>query len=207
MYPIKNWQNLKRGYNFGEKTFYSDFHLGLDIICPISTAVYAWRDLQIIKATYGEEGGNQAWIKEVGDIKLIRLMHLKVLPMTGIYKKGGVIAYTGSTGALCKSPHLHMDISTDGVLNLSDVSNFEDPEVYFANINNMLELKIDSLKNQYLVDVNTKIGLAIANESMLQKITAKHDFGIPEQFDPTGYLIFRGADSDEWSNFLNVKIQ
>lgn len=31
-YPLKNWRKIKRGYRFGEKTFYSDFHLGTDYI-------------------------------------------------------------------------------------------------------------------------------------------------------------------------------
>jgi len=131
IYPLTAWKTAKRGYLFGQKTWYGTKHLGLDVIVPKGTPVFAWRDVKITFSQYGYQGGYQCWVMDKG--KLVRLMHLEELPLKGKYKSGQVIAYTGNTGALTTGKgHLHIDISKNGKLELKNFSNFTDPEVYFA---------------------------------------------------------------------------
>ena len=131
IYPIANWQKLKRGYKFGEKTFYTAHHLGIDIICSSGTPIVAWQDLEVIKFMVGAEGGNTIWVKCPNNPRLFRLMHLLNPVKVGKYKQGVVIAKVGSTGNLSTGPHLHMDICRNGVLDLKNFGNFEDVEAYF----------------------------------------------------------------------------
>ncbi len=136
IYPLTNWQKLKRGYLFKEKTFYSPAHLGLDVIAPVNTPVLAWQDLTVIKSCYGVEGGYTAFVKCPNNKRLFRILHLECLATVGSYKQGQTFARVGKSGNLCKGAHFHIDISKNGVLNLKDLSNFEDPELYFKTFVN-----------------------------------------------------------------------
>jgi len=205
-YPVSNWKKLRRGYGFGVKTFYSAFHLGIDIIIPEGTAIYAWGNLEIIKAFSGTDGGNQIHVKLNGDVRLIRIMHLKALPKIGKYNKGEVIAYSGNTGKYTTAPHTHFDVSTNGVLDLTNTSNFEDPEAYFNKLaEETMELKKDSAGNQYLVCQGDKIAFSIPDEEQLAEVKAYKQFGEPVLFDPTGWLIVRGGSENWWKSKLNIK--
>jgi murein DD-endopeptidase MepM/ murein hydrolase activator NlpD len=135
MYPIKNWVKLKRGYVFGQKTFYSNFHLGLDVIAPKGTPIVAWQDLQVINYKYGKEGGNTILVKCANNKRIFRLMHLLKPVNIGIYKEGKTIAMVGNTGSACRGYHLHIDISKNGKLEIYNRLNFENPEKYFTMIN------------------------------------------------------------------------
>lgn len=131
IFPIKEWQKLKRGYVFRQKTFYNNGHIGLDIIAEKGTPIYAWQDLEVINSFFGKDGGNTIWVKCPWNKRLFRLMHLQFKVLPGKYKEGQIVAQVGDTGALCKGSHLHLDISQDGTLRLSGIANFEDPEMYF----------------------------------------------------------------------------
>jgi len=168
MYPLKDWESYPRGYKFGQKTFYSDFHLGLDIVCPTSTQIFAWSDLNVSQAISGNQGGNTAWIKADG--KLFRLMHLVKPAKVGFYKNGDVIGYTGNTG-VSTAPHLHIDISKNGNLELNNHSNFIDPEEYFKQFNdNTMELTKEQKKN--LAKLGFDFGDKL-NESELDRLIKK----------------------------------
>ena len=135
IYPIKNWPKLKRGYLFKQKTWYTQFHLGLDIICPAGTPIRAWQDLAVVNFMVGSEGGNTIQIKCPNNPRLFRLMHLLKPVNCGQYKEGQIIGYIGSTGKMSTGPHLHIDISKNSKLNIQDINNFGDPEIYFASLN------------------------------------------------------------------------
>lgn len=128
---IKNWRELKRGYKFKEPTFYNSAHLGLDVIAPDGTPIFAWQDLEVISSYFGQDGGNTVLIKTPNNKRLFRLLHLKFSIIPGKYREGQIIAQVGDTGRLCSGAHLHLDISKDGNLRLKDLNNFEDPELYF----------------------------------------------------------------------------
>lgn len=131
IYPLKDWKTLKRGYLFGVPTWYSKFHLGLDVIAPVGTPLLAWQDLEVVSANFGPQGGNTIAVKCPGNKRLFRLMHLAKPGKVGKYKEGQTIGLVGNTGANSTGPHLHIDITKNGVLNLKDLNNFEDPEAYF----------------------------------------------------------------------------
>lgn len=195
IYPIKNWPTLRRGYAWGVKTFYNAHHLGLDVIVPVNTPIYAWKNLNVIQAKYGTEGGNTAFIKVDGELPLFRLMHLNVPAKTGHYKEGDIIARSGNTGSMTKGAHLHIDISKNGILNLNNFVNFEDPEIYFKQTNNkpMFKLAIDKNKVQYLADFETNVAIDIVDIEQLTEVKAFRNWGEPVVFDSTGWLIFKGG--------------
>lgn len=125
MNPIKDKYTI--GYRFGQKTFYSDHHLGLDLVCPSNTPVYA-PTAGVVTNVIGKEGGNTAHLK-ASDGTFQRFMHLSRFGKTGQVSEGDIIGYVGSTGSLSTAPHLHWDLSK-GTLKLNDFSNFIDPETY-----------------------------------------------------------------------------
>lgn len=133
-YPLENWKKLKRGYKFGGKTFYSDFHLGTDYIVPERTSVFAPRKCEIVKVGMFEQGGKTVHARmsagKFGRV-VMRFMHLSKYAKMGKYEKGDIIGYTGNTGKLTRGPHLHIDISRKKV-DIKNISNFIDPEKFFA---------------------------------------------------------------------------
>lgn len=125
--PLKEWNILKRGYTFGVKTYYSNFHLGLDLLCPIGIPVYAPCDGKITFSGMGKQGGGTIWFEFGGYV--IRCLHLSQKRGVGSYKEGDIIGHTGNTGE-SPTPHLHIDVSIKKI-DLNNHSNFIDPEKFF----------------------------------------------------------------------------
>lgn len=138
-YPLDNWEKFKRGYRFLHKTFYSKAHLGLDLMTPIGTPIYAPEN-GFAEEKVGKEIGNAVYFK---GSKLIRFMHLSKYVKTGYVNEGDLLGYTGNTG-LSTGPHLHIDISK-GNLNIYDPKTFIDPETYFMP--KLIQIKILSCKD------------------------------------------------------------
>ena len=126
MYPLKNWEKLKRGYKFKERTWYSKYHLGLDLIIPKGTPIFAPFNGRIRIMT-GIQGGKTIWF--YWENKIMRVLHLSKFGKRGEVKKGDIIGYVGNTGSLSKGDHAHIDISKNKV-NIYDIKNFMDPEKF-----------------------------------------------------------------------------
>lgn len=138
IYPLQNWSKIKRGSQFGEKTFYSLHHLGTDYIVPEGTPVFAPRECEIVVAGNFPEGGNTvhtAFADPLYGKVVLRFMHLKSFSKMGKYKKGSVLGFTGNTGKLTEGPHLHLDISREKV-EIKNFKNFIDPEKFFDRLSN-----------------------------------------------------------------------
>ncbi len=135
-YPLKNWKKIKRGYKFGEKTFYSSFHLGTDYLVPVGTPVYAPHSCEIARAGNFPEGGKTIHavfsVRGYGRV-VARFLHLSRYAAKGKYGEGAIIGHTGNTGRLTKGPHLHIDISRVKVI-LNNFQNFIDPEKFFRRV-------------------------------------------------------------------------
>jgi hypothetical protein len=121
MKPLKDFDTLKRGYRFNEKTSYTAKHRGLDLICPIGTKVFAPID-GTITTSYGSQGGK--WMTLTGSAT-IKFCHLNKYLKTGKVKEGDIIAETGNTGSLSTGPHVHIEVILSNI--------YTDPEVYFMN--------------------------------------------------------------------------
>jgi len=120
--PLEDWSIWRRGYWFGERTFYSDFHLGLDVIVPHGTPLREPEEGErVLQGTF-RQGGNTIHFKGKSGV-LYRFLHLKDF--------NGELGHTGSTG-VSTGPHVHIDISRNGSLELTNRANFIDPEAYFA---------------------------------------------------------------------------
>lgn len=151
-YPLKNWKRIKRGYKFGEKTFYSSFHLGTDYLVPVGTPVYAPHSCEIARAGNFLEGGKTIHavfsVRGYGRV-VARFMHLSRYVARGKYGEGAIIGYTGNTGKLTKGSHLHLDISR-GSVKTGDFKNFLDPEKFFSKIHTQPAPKSNIKKLYYL---------------------------------------------------------
>lgn len=123
MYPLKNWVDLKKGYVFRQRTWYSRHHLGLDLICKKGTQVYAPFDGKVINLT-GIQGGKTVWFYWKN--KIMRVMHLSGFGLKGEVNEGDIIGYVGNTGALTTGAHAHIDISMNKV-HIFNINNFIDP--------------------------------------------------------------------------------
>jgi len=126
--PIK--KDYKFGYKFGQKTFYSSHHFGVDFIVPCGTAVYA---PVAGNAHYfnGKQAGNAIYITAASDGWKHRLMHMDLrLPYDGKYvSEGEYLGTVGSTG-LSTGCHSHYDIYNGKGLN---IKNFKDPLKEYQN--------------------------------------------------------------------------
>jgi murein DD-endopeptidase MepM/ murein hydrolase activator NlpD len=135
-YPLKNWGKIKRGYRFGEKTFYSARHLGTDYIVPEGAPVFAPASCEITVADNFPEGGNTVHVRfrrrGYGTI-IMRCMHLSKISPLRKYKAGDILGRTGNTGSLTTAPHLHIDLSR-GKVDIKNFGNFIDPERFFKEI-------------------------------------------------------------------------
>jgi len=165
MTPLSNFKNVVRTFLFKQKypkgfgLLTGNPHLGTDYLVSIGTPIYAWTDnVTIVKAFKGKEGGNTAWVKVAGRPELIRFLHLRELPKLGTYNSGSVFAFSGNTG-VSSAPHLHVDVSINGELELNNLNNFSDPEKYFASFNNEDDMKVvDKLASQFKVLVGRDPG-------------------------------------------------
>lgn len=132
MFPLKDYKKIRRTYTHGVKTFYSNFHLGEDLIVSENTPILAPFDC-IVEKKVGKQSGNACYCYFTKYV--LRFLHCnEVYP--GTHKKGDVIALSGNTG-LSTAPHIHLDISYRP-FNLNNKNNFIDPKGFDWEEENML---------------------------------------------------------------------
>lgn len=134
-YPFDNYRKFGRGFGF--KQIYprtakfgklgGQPHLGVDIMTPTGTPLYAPCDGTATKVI-GNEIGNAIYLKTAKN--LVRFLHLSKYVKLGEVKEGDLIGYTGNTG-LSTGPHCHTDVSK-GLVFKTGIANFIDPDVFFA---------------------------------------------------------------------------
>jgi murein DD-endopeptidase MepM/ murein hydrolase activator NlpD len=125
MFPLSKREIT--GFSFGVPTFYSNFHLGVDYGTE-GMELHAPFDGKVL-TSYGHDGGNTIYFYPTGHKEMIRFLHLDHFIKTGWVNMGDVIAITGNTGVSTR-PHVHIDISKNGSLDLNNLSNFKDPEKF-----------------------------------------------------------------------------
>lgn len=133
--PFDDWKKFKRGFKFkqlypkGWGKLSGRPHLGLDLMTPVGTALYAPCDGTATKVI-GSEIGNAIYLKTGKN--LVRFLHLSKYVKLGAVKEGDLIGYTGNTG-LSSGPHCHIDISKVMVYS-TNIANYLDPEFFFTQI-------------------------------------------------------------------------
>ena len=173
--PIDNYEKTPKGYRQGDKTFYSDFHLGIDLMIPIGTPIYAPTN-GTAKYSYGNEGGNTiSFLDEKG--RLHRFLHLATWSDKKEFKEGERIAYSGNSGSVSKGfGHLHWDLSKNGKLELNNRANFLNPEIIIKEILQTMnyENKIvrNSANGEYAFILNGKRRVITAARAGFAAITA-----------------------------------
>lgn len=116
--PIQG--EFRWGYLYGVPTFYSNFHLGVDFVCPKGTPVIAPEAGEIVFVGNGKEGGKTIHLLGVSGT-LTRYLHLNAILVVKGEKilPGKRIGTVGNTGALSKGDHLHFDCWITGKLDLT----------------------------------------------------------------------------------------
>ena len=129
MFPLA--ERSISGYTFGQRTWYTSHHLGVDYKAKSGTSLLAPFDGVITEVLTGFQGGKTIWFKPDNLNYVIRFMHLSEWKVTKGQRvtEGQEIAKTGNTGWITRGAHLHLDISVDKVdLDKAFPSNFVDPE-------------------------------------------------------------------------------
>lgn len=124
MYPLANWNNLKKGFSFGQKYPSTAYwrakglagkpHIGLDIILPIGTPIYAPSSgsAKQLGSANGQLGYYVVFTAD-HDHSVHRMGHLNSYGALGSVNEGDIIGYSGNTGA-SSAPHVHLDIKVNG---------------------------------------------------------------------------------------------
>lgn len=173
--PLANWKNLKRGFRFGQQTFYNESHTGLDILVPSNTPVYA-PFTGSLKTYYGAEGGNWLELRRSNN-EIFRVAHLSSYIKTeGMAFEGEKIALTGNSGKITTQAHAHIEVKVNNIL--------VDPEQYFkekpeaiihATVFKLLCINIErSLRQEFIEQVHayTKGALQIEASSVFYDLSA-----------------------------------
>jgi len=85
MFPL--FKRKISGYRFGESTFYSDKHLGVDYEAKIGDNLYAPFDGEVINQLWGRQGGMTIWFRPAGEKVIMRFLHLSEFGKSGKVKR------------------------------------------------------------------------------------------------------------------------
>ncbi|WP_027180447.1 M23 family metallopeptidase [Maridesulfovibrio bastinii] len=115
IWPVEGWVSSPFGWRTSPFTGRREYHKGLDISCPIGTAIYAPAKGKVIFS--GIDGGYGRCIKiRHGANVTTRYGHMSRLGVKKgqVVTRGELIGYAGSTGR-STGPHVHYEVRLGGV--------------------------------------------------------------------------------------------
>lgn len=111
MFPLKTKYTI--GYRHGDKTFYNASHIGVDLIVPEMTPIYAPQD-GTVTHLFGVQGGQ--WVILTSSTGKHRFAHIKQYNASQgqSVRAGDIIAYSGGKkgekySGNSTNPHVHWD--------------------------------------------------------------------------------------------------
>lgn len=119
-YVPENPLALKNTYvssGYGERDLWGqeDFHLGLDIVAPAYTEIYAADGGVVVFAAFTSSYGYMTRIRHADNVETVYAHQIKQTVKPGdVVEKGQLIGYVGSTGNSSGS-HLHLEFRRDHV--------------------------------------------------------------------------------------------
>ncbi len=119
-YMPENPLALKNTYissGYGERDLWGtyDFHLGLDIVAPAYTEIYAADGGVVVFAAFTSSYGYMTRIRHADNVETVYAHQIKLAVKPGdVVEKGQLIGYVGSTGNSSGS-HLHLEFRRDHV--------------------------------------------------------------------------------------------
>ena len=111
---------LKNTYvssGYGERLLWGayDFHLGLDIVAPAYTEIYAADGGVVVYAAYTSSYGYMTRSRHADNVETVYAHQIKQAVKVGdVVEKGQLIGYVGSTGTTSGN-HLHLEFRRDHV--------------------------------------------------------------------------------------------
>ena len=136
-YMPQNTLALKNTYissPYGERVLWGayDFHLGLDIVAPAYTEIYAADGGVVVYAAFTTSYGYMVRIRHADNIETVYAHQAKMAVAPGdIVEQGQLIGYVGATGTT-SGCHLHLEVRVDHIT--------VDPRDYFTLPEGMLVL-------------------------------------------------------------------
>lgn len=119
-YMPENPLALKNTYvssGYGDRILWGayDFHLGLDIVAPAYTEIYASDGGVVVFAAYTSSYGYMTRIVHAGNVETVYAHQIRQVVKPGdVVQKGQLIGYVGSTGNTSGN-HLHLEFRRDHV--------------------------------------------------------------------------------------------
>ncbi|MBQ7301761.1 MAG: peptidoglycan DD-metalloendopeptidase family protein [Clostridia bacterium] len=119
-YTPENPLALKNTYissGYGERLLWgaNDFHLGLDIVAPAYTEIYAADGGVVVFAAHTSSYGYMTRIRHANNVETVYAHQIKQVVKPGdVVEKGQLIGYVGSTGT-SSGCHLHLEFRCDHV--------------------------------------------------------------------------------------------
>ena len=119
-YEPENPLALKNTYvssGYGDRILWGeyDFHLGLDIVAPAYTEIYAADGGVVVYATYTSSYGYMTRIRHANNVETVYAHQIKQEVRAGdVVEKGQLIGYVGATGNT-SGCHLHLEFRRDHV--------------------------------------------------------------------------------------------
>ena len=119
-YVPENPLALKNTYvssGYGDRILWGeyDFHLGLDIVAPAYTEIYAADGGVVVYAAYTSSYGYMTRIRHADNVETVYAHQIKLVVKPGdVVEKGQLIGYVGSTGNTSGN-HLHLEFRRDHV--------------------------------------------------------------------------------------------
>lgn len=172
-----------RGYYFGEKTFYSPNHLGIDY--PINQELLEF-PVDLVRCTFtdGEQGGlTVTGTDKAGYIH--RFMHLASFgTLESTIKAGTTFARSGNTGKFSTAPHLHWDCRKPNQSTLQ-FKNFINPDDWKKEIlPNLLPMSIPNWFKDNGTDKWAKDKFIRIDQSNLTEADCKELESLKKQTQP-----------------------
>jgi len=199
MKPIREWDTARKGYRFGEQTFYGSKHLGVDHIVPTGTPLYAPFNGTIVWEGYGSQGGNTLHFRPDDQNIVIRFMHLSEFKKGQVRaSEGELIALTGNTGSATTGAHLHTDISK-GSVNYNDFNNFINPETFNWGGVSMNGLKLWDNNGQVWAEFDNK-QFYVENPKSIEGLSIVKG-------QPSGEILIKQKDQDARLAQLRTEMQ
>jgi len=138
---LENFKRIPRGFKYkqpypqGWGSLTGQPHLGLDLMTPVGTPLFAHFDGKITNSV-GVEGGNTVILSN--SRYSVRCLHLSKFVNPGNVKKGAIIGYTGGAkgeegSGTSSGPHVHVDC-WNGKVNIKDFSQTIDPDDFFTEL-------------------------------------------------------------------------
>lgn len=128
--PLNSFRFISSTHGQKTNMGYYGRHLGCDYATPVGTALFAPCSATVTSTAYSTSVGQTIELKEDGNGRIHRLMHLNAeyVSVGQHVSEGQAIGASGKTGTNITGPHLHWDVRKPGTAWNAGFANYYNPE-------------------------------------------------------------------------------